>query len=239
MQHKYFALLAGLLLTASAAQAQITFGPRLGLNLTTVAIETDSPAGPVDRRYLASGQVGVALNAQFGKLAFQPAVVISQKGYKGKNQETPYFKNDIVQTVRLNYVEVPLNLVFTTGGEQGFQVFAGPYVALGLGGNYTVKGDWEYNDGFVRDRGTIDQHGDVKFVSKYPNNSTSKDEHFRAVDFGLNAGLGYKINAFQVQLGYGLGLANTLPKTPDGKEPRDKVRNRGLQLMAGYFFGGN
>lgn len=238
MQRKYFATLAGLLLTASAAQAQVTFGPRLGLNLSTVAADFKDADDELDPKYRIGGQVGVALNAQFGKLAFQPALMVSQKGFTAKEKNSTFYKTTLEQKLRLTYLELPLNLVFTTGGDQGFQVFAGPYVGVGIGGKYAVEGNWTYNDGTIAISGSVDESGDVKYANEYPSSNNSDDVYFRTIDAGVNVGLGYKINAFQVQLGYGLGLGNIFPKDEDGKDSEDKLRHRGFQLTAGYFFGG-
>lgn len=238
MQHKYFAALAGLLLTASAAQAQVTLGPRVGLNLSTVAVDLKDAGDEFDPESRIGGQVGVALNVPMGKLALQPALLISQKGFTAQEKSTAQYKTSLEQKMRLTYLEVPLNLVFTTGGTEGFQVFAGPYLGVGVGGRYSIKGSWSYNDGFFRDNGTVDESGDVKFASQYPKSNNSDNAYFRTLDAGLNAGLGYKLKAFQVQLGYGLGLGNIIPNDEDGKEPDDKLHNRGFQLTASYFFGG-
>jgi hypothetical protein len=80
--------------------AQVSFGPRIGLNLPVV--------------------VGVNTNAQFKpglhlggyariggeKVAFQPELLFSMKGYK--------FKNDFYkESLALNYIDIPL--MFTAG----------------------------------------------------------------------------------------------------------------------------
>ncbi|MDB5267002.1 MAG: hypothetical protein JWP58_42 [Hymenobacter sp.] len=59
----------------------------------------------------------------------------------------------------------------------------------------------------------------------------------RRFDAGLNAGIGYRFRALQVQLGYGLGLLNQQPgKAPAfGTEPT-AYRQRVAQLTATYFF---
>ena len=84
-------LLAATLLAATSASAQITF--RLGLRGgANRAISTLSAAGrsggdfpfgySADKSAIYAWQVGVVLEARRGKLAFQPALVFSQKGEK-------------------------------------------------------------------------------------------------------------------------------------------------------------
>ena len=43
---------------------------------------------------------------------------------------------------------------------------------------------------------------------------------------------------FQAQLGYGLGLINSVPKDSDGNDTGSKSYHRVLQLSANYFLGG-
>ncbi|MCC3159185.1 PorT family protein [Hymenobacter sp. 15J16-1T3B] len=239
MQHKYFAVLAGLLLTASAAQAQVTFGPRVGLNLSNVAIDTDDANVDTDTQARPGAQLGVAVNVPMGKFALQPALVFSQKGFAAKEKSSGGYISTVESKVRTNYLEVPLNLVYTSGGDKGFQVLAGPYVGFGLSGKVSAKGTWSYRDAFINDSGVVDETHDVKFVNKYPTRNPGDHAFFRSLDAGLNVGVGGKINAFQVQLVYGMGLANIIPDEPVGQDSDDKVRNRGFQLTAGYFFSGN
>ena len=82
------------------------------------------------------------------RFAFQPSLVYSQKGFKTSESGTKTSNGTTVtysgtSTLHVNYLERPLNFVFTIGGTQGFQVFAGPYLAMGVGGKapygYSLK----------------------------------------------------------------------------------------------------
>ncbi|MCB2375999.1 PorT family protein [Hymenobacter sp. BT635] len=218
-------LLAAALMVAGAtsAQAQVTFGPRVGLNVANIA--TDLPGSiEIDTKTIFAPQVGLTLNAQFGNLSVQPSLLFSQKGYKLEEEEDDYsFK----ATTRLSYAEIPVNLVYTTGGTEGFQVFAGPYVGFGIGG----KSKFEEDDNGEKSSG----EADIKFASK--EGDAEKTEYVRALDFGLNAGVGYKAGPIQAQLGYGLGLSNLVPNDEDDKDPEFEFKNRVFTLSISYFFG--
>lgn len=54
-------------------------------------------------------------------------------------------------------------------------------------------------------------------------------DQVNSVDFGLNFGLGYRINDIYVQGRYSLGL------TSFGKDSDSKIRNGVIQLSVGYF----
>jgi hypothetical protein len=236
-------LTAGLAGVATTAQAQTTFsiGPRLGLNMATVA--TSGPdTRDVDAKNTFGAQVGVTANVGFGEhFAFQPSVLFAQKGFKTSESGTESF-NGVTITysgntkTAVNYLEVPLNFVYTTGGDQGFQVFAGPYLALGVGGkstyDYTVKDNTgQFN---TNDSGSYV----IKFADKEEanNNGNSNVNYVRRFDAGVNLGLGYRQGPVQVQLGYGFGFGNLVPLESDGNDSGNKAQNRVLQLSANYFF---
>ncbi|GAB2769462.1 hypothetical protein HNQ93_000332 [Hymenobacter luteus] len=242
-------LTAGVLLGgALTTQAQVTIGPRIGLNASTLNfdIEDDSP----DTKSIYGPQVGLTLNAQFGHFSLQPSLLFSQKGARFEEKiDASYTDEDFGYTVavkgeekvdiRLNYLEIPVNLVYNTSGEEGgFQVFAGPYVGIGLNGQYKAKGSIMTTvNGQVDESssGSSEETEDIKFVGK---GTDGNEPEFRRIDFGINAGLGYKAGPFQAQLGYGLGLGNLIPKYDDDDDAKEKIRNRGVQLSVAYFFGG-
>ncbi|QDA60908.1 outer membrane beta-barrel protein [Hymenobacter jejuensis] len=92
------------------------------------------------RSSVLGAQAGVVFQAQFGKLALQPALVFSQRGYHEDNTyivdniDEPVYHARSVTTTRLNYLELPIHFVHTFSGPMGLQLFAGPYVAACVGG---------------------------------------------------------------------------------------------------------
>lgn len=240
---------SALLLAGTAAQAQTTFGVRLGLNASNLNYKAaDSNDEIPESDMLLGAQGGVVMNAQFGNLAIQPALLYSMKGDKlqEKDSETETFGGntytysyDVKSTRRLSYLELPVNFVYSTNGaEGGFQVFAGPYLALGVGGKVKYEGDYTTTmNGRVIDSGSESESFKIKFANKYGDDEDT--EYVRTLDAGLNFGLGYKAGPFQAQLGYGLGVANLIPNDQDDKKSEDKARNRNFQLNVTYFFGAN
>lgn len=231
---KLFSSLLGLALitgVSSLAQAQISFGPRIGANFADFGYRTESLAVPNGQMRLGA-QIGVAANVGFGKLAFQPAVLYSQKGYRVDLEDSDNNSTETYQEKhRLNYLEIPLNVVYTSGETEGLQVFAGPYVGLGLSGKNEVEGKTTSGNNslsFKRDE-------EVEFVKQEGTDNTKS--YYRRLDAGATFGVGYKTGPIQVQLGYGLGLSNLLPNDRDNREPENKVFNRNLQLNLTYFLG--
>lgn len=244
-----------LLLAASASQAQTTvsFGPRLGANLTTFAYSGVSTGLDATNHQLGV-QVGGTLNLSLGKVAFQPSLLFSQKGaeLKGSEQQTSGSTSTRVNatlTPRLNYLELPLNVVYTVGGDHGFQVFAGPYLAVGVGGGGSYKVSLDSNDPDINGlipNGEYPGSLTVEYGDRQNDNSSAGSGSVfgtptitftaRRFDAGLNAGVGYRLGPVQAQLGYGLGLVNFVPKDSDGNDTGSKAYHRGFQLAATYFF---
>jgi hypothetical protein len=250
------ALAAGLGATQAQAQATISYGPRLGLNVSSFSDSYPSPAGFTSETKAVGGlQIGgtanIALSANF---AVQPSLIFSQKGAEMTATYTDRSNSPFVSAYKfnakptLNFLELPVNAVYTFGGEDGgFQIFAGPYVAWGVGGNGTAKGELSSDDprlglypGSYPATLTV-EYGDQQ--NDNANNTSSLGNlsatvTVRRFDAGFNAGVGYRKGPFQVQLGYGMGLVNFVPKDTDGNDTGSKAYHRVLQLSANYFFGG-
>lgn len=223
---------AMLLAGAGAAQAQVTIGPRIGLNLANVQTDLED-SDDIDTDMKVGAQAGVTLNAQFGNLAFQPSLLFSQKGFTFDETESETI-NGVTYTGKskvdasLSYLDIPLNLVYTTGGDEGFQIFAGPYVGIGLGG--TVKSEFSFSGG-----GQSFSEDDSMKV-QFANEEGDDDDkvYFRSLNAGLNGGIGYKAGPFQAQVGYSLGLTNMLPNNDSDDD--SSIKDRTAQFSVSYFF---
>jgi hypothetical protein len=201
MKHSFLFFASSLLLAGTAhAQATFSVGPRLGLNASTTHftyIESSTHAG------LEAGLTG---SLQMGHFAVQPSVLFSQKGYHAHGGLIS-FDSPVTydETVRLNYLALPLNLAYTLGqGGQGLQIFAGPYLGLLLGGNYQrqVHVAGSYQGGPAHE---TEYSGKVKAASVF---SDVDNRYLQRLDAGLQAGIGYRMKGWQVQAGYSLGLRN-------------------------------
>ena len=240
--------------TTAQAQSTIEFAPRLGLNLSTV-LNSGTPSGfNEETKSIAGLQVGGTLSVGIGhNLSFQPSLLFSQKGAEFRASNTdrnnpPYVTSfAATATPKLNYLELPLNFVYTVGGTEGIQFFAGPYVAAGVSGSGSFKVDIKSDDPDVIAFGAVGSYPGtltVEYANRQndnannPNNPNSLNLTVRRFDAGLNAGMGYRVGPFQAQLGYGLGMVNFVPKDSNGNDTGSKSYHRVLQLSANYFLGG-
>ena len=228
------------LLSAATASAQPTFrlGLRGGLNRASSTVEMSSISPSSSYYYSASKsaiyawQAGAVLEVAFRRFALQPALVFSQKGeqFDATTSISGFAgvsSTNISTLNRFNWLELPVNVVYTL---HGFQVFAGPYVALGVGGR---------------------QHGTISGSSPFARYTTQSvdekvaygpDSNNRRLDAGVNFGVGYRQGPVQLQLGYGLGLRNLHQSASyqvydyGHNFYQDAAYNRFAQLTGTYFF---
>ncbi len=248
-------LAAALLLSAATASAQTTFrlGLRGGLNraLTTTDPASNSSAYfqhsyATDKSALFAWQAGVAGEIRAGNFAFQPALLFSQKGNRFHTSSyyggvVGYTAQEATGTNRTNWLELPLNFVYTLHGDHGPQVFAGPYVALAVGGRQRGSSASNAYYGPATDPIPGQTADFDQSITYGPSGGNQR------LDAGLNFGIGYRQGPLQVQLGYGLGLRNiyeasSAPLPFGGRDygrqlGKEVAYNRVAQLTGTYFFG--
>ena len=116
--------------------------------------------------------------------------------------------------IYINYLEMPLNLLYYSGIGRGHFFFGGgPYVAVGLNGMTKVI----YNDKEVEELDIVfgNEPGTIK-----------------KTDYGVQGLIGYKLGyGSYIKLFYSHGLAN-LSNTAG-----ESIMNRNFGVSFGYFFG--
>ncbi|TGD81851.1 porin family protein [Hymenobacter wooponensis] len=212
------------------AQATFSLGPRIGVQRThqsdvSPAFEIFGELTGDPHRFGA--QAGLAGNVQFSHWAIQPAVLYSQKGYTYEQRGMYYYPSgsyhvSAKRELTINYLEVPVNLVVSTGEQDGFQLIAGLYGALALNGRN-------------KERATIDEEpadpfGFGSYAKNYRRDEKLTFGSYTRYDLGLNSGLGYKRNALQLQALYGVGLRRT-----SNRQQSDGTFNRSIQVAISYF----
>ena len=231
-----------MLLSVATASAQPTFklGVRGGLNRASSTVEAASISPSSQYYYSASKsaiyawQAGAVLDVAFHRFSLQPALVFSQKGeqFDAATSISGFagVSSTEVSTInRYNWLELPVNVVYT---RHGFQVFAGPYVALGVGGRQHGTGKNTYSVGILGFQ-SYDFDGKIHY---------GPDSNNRRLDAGVNFGIGYQRGPLQMQLGYGLGLRNLHQSNSNqlyynGHDfNQDAAYNRVMQLTGTYFF---
>lgn len=208
---KLAVLLAAFSLSAAPSLAQsVRLGPEVGVNVFNSTIHYEEANGRDIRETFdprAGLKIGGIVDIGLGRhVSFQPGLFYSQKGYKYATYLT-----DV--SVRLNYFEIPLNVLYHGRVGRGVSFFAGggPYLAFGLGGNVDA------DPGGTRD---------IEFGS-------SRNDDYSGLDAGLNfnAGMEFDPGLF-FRLNYGLGVANVVPE--GGSNNREHLH--GFTFSVGFLF---
>lgn len=196
-----FCLIAGTI-GFSFAQAPVKFGIKAGVNLATL---TSSQSGSTNTTSSTTGyHVGAFAEFDLGGISIQPAVLYSTKGghdessSSGTSGGTSYSFHS-VEDVTLNYVEVPVNILYNIPVTGLGKVFlgGGPYVAIGLSG---------------KDNGTATQTIGNSTTTASGNSTLtfgSNQGDVKNPDYGVNVLGGVKLESgLMFSVGYGLGMAN-------------------------------
>ncbi len=141
------------------------------------------------------------------EIAFQPEVLLVQKGVKGEEE---VFNETLTVNVSAMYIDIPLLFKYTLPA-QGVvipAVFAGPYFGFKVDDSVKVE---------------------------YAGQSETESLDAKSLDYGvvLGAGIDYPISSGKVVFDarYVLGLANI-----NSEEDEGAVKNGGLMIMIGYAF---
>jgi len=199
--------------TLSSVNAQdITFGAKAGINIANLDV-TDAN---IDSR--TSLHLGVTAEFEISDtFSIQPELLYSAQGAT----ESDTYEDSFIREVResewkLNYIQIPIMAKFYVS--EGLSLEAGPQI--GFLASAEVDSDTTETDLF-----------DGTSVST--SSTVDAKEFVKSVDFGLNFGLGYKLDSgLNFALRYNLGLSNIY----DVSESTAKIKNRVFQLSVGYTF---
>jgi hypothetical protein len=224
-------------MTSILVHAQLQFGPKLGLNLANCAFNfKESDWEPETKMRLAFAIGGVIDYGFSDAFSLQSGLMFSSKGFSYDLDEMGYetITYDGYYRAILNYLELPITVAYKI---KGFQIYAGPYVAFGIGGKdkwdytYTINGAEETNKDDMKLKPKM---GEVK------DGDLADDEGaYSGLDYGLNFGLGYQIKSILINAGYSLGLGNINPGYEGSENDRSdsKYSNRVISISVSYLFG--
>ncbi|MCE3283086.1 MAG: hypothetical protein K0Q66_1823 [Chitinophagaceae bacterium] len=133
--------------------------------------------------------------------------------YAGKGTKSPAGNQ-----YHLNYVEVPVNVIYKTPMGSGKLILGGgPYAAFGVGGKVAFASGGEDN-------------------VKFENNVTvmeANTAYYKQTDAGVNVLGGYEFGKMSLQLNAQLGLVNIYPAF-NGVQGNASLKNSGVSLSVGY-----
>ena len=194
-------------LTTTVSFAQAQFGATAGINMANIT------GGDVDDEWVMKMGMHFGLSANItlsDNMTLNTGALYSTKGSQME-------ESGVEVAINLSYIEIPLNLSFPVSEQMS--LMAGPYIALLMSAEATVKFDASP---------AADDVIDIK-------------EDTRSMDYGINIGAGFAVTeAFSINAGYQIGLASL---DPDGtgvviSDDDDSVKNSNIHIGMTYSFGG-
>ncbi|MCK4569874.1 MAG: PorT family protein [Bacteroidales bacterium] len=230
---KLFTFLLLACFVSGVTLAQVTFGPKFGVNFSDYHQDVKDSDDKTDFVYKVGPAVGFAVNIPLNDfLTLQPSLSFSTKGASFDTKKwTDYDQVTAVdgyQRIRVGYFELPVNLAAGLDvGSGQLQLFLGPYIGVGISGwiisDYTIT----YTDG---SSDTEDDNMEIIFKDKLKKEDFKDNAgYMKPIDYGLNFGFGLQFDPVLINVGYSLGLQNLSTEVED-PDPDfyndDKIYNR-------------
>jgi hypothetical protein len=203
-----------LLFTVMLRAQNTSFGFHAGTSIAKLTYKEDNVSYIMDN--LFSVQAGFVADLPLGKrISLQPGLNFIQKG--GKVSEE-YGGSTEEQIMRLNSIEVPINVLFNTRGEKGnFFIGAGPAISFGISGKAIYKSDG------------------VEEKEKLKIGNNEDEDDIRGMDLGINALAGYQFRSgIFIGASYNIGLRNLVP---GGDSDFGSGKSSYYGFRIGYMFG--
>lgn len=185
------------------SQAQVRFGPKVGLNLSNMTLTLSGlaydPVGETGVNFGIVSEIPLKNN-----IVLQPGILYTQKG-------ASYTYSGSELSILPTYIEIPVNAMCKSSmGAIDLLIFAGPYAGYGVGGESISPGGSEA----------------IVFGS-------GADKDMKVFDFGLNVGAGIELFDFQLTAHYGFSLKDLTPVTADNQEMKNEVFSFSVAYMIG------
>ncbi|MGI8891909.1 MAG: porin family protein [Bacteroidia bacterium] len=231
---KFTILMAIAALFSTAAIAQTSFGPVVGLNLSNLTKGDFEEAPDLKIGFHIGGKAAFEITENF---IISPELLFSIKGAKVKDsfQEidvqnlggvifTTTTTEEGEANLSLSYIEIPIWALYRL--ESGLNFGIAPYVGILAGVKTTDEG--------TSTTSVHESSGNTTTTTttSYEFESTETDG-YSGVDFGVGFGVGYMMErGFGVQLHYKLGLGDIFEENP-GKS----ISNSVIGISLSYMFG--
>jgi hypothetical protein len=237
---KKFTLVAIALFFSSLLFSQWHFGPRLGLNFSTLSGE--GYWGETDHGWIVGRIIG-------GVATYNLDDHLSLVGEINHITSGGNFKYDYYEESRsmnsnegqwkeiYSNVQVPIMVKYTIGEDIQFYGEIGPYYSFTFAGRYKDQIEAvNYED-----------KGKIKYVKEYPDDPQDNTwyltkEYYRRCDLGMNFGVGAQRELgkglISVDFRFGLGFLdfNKFPDDEDKPNDYKPYKNRNMALSVAYTF---
>lgn len=223
---KYFlSIFCFITLIINNATAQVGYAPEVGVNFSNMRYAPPFPFQHASTQTLIGPRIGGIADLDLGAhIYLQPGIFFSGMGAKRNISYNFHDTSEAInETLRLNYIQVPINVLYKTGsqGDNRFFFGAGVYFAELIGGKDQV------ND--LIDTGT--GHTFAINTTLSPKNNA-----VASFDLGVNVTIGYEMRmGAYIRAFYSMGVRDLSLDSDYGET--DKNYAGGVSV--GYFFGKN
>lgn len=210
---KLLFLFVAFLSTSVLFAQNVHFGIKGGLNLSTITVSGANIKG--DLGYKPGFHIGAVIHSAISKeFSIQTEFLYSNQGYIYKETNAKMVGN-------LNYLAAPIMFVYYPAKK--FSIEAGPQLSFLLSHKAKVN-VYQSNEFDPLVSGNTSANIDLKDSSQ-------------SLEFGLNVGLGYKINDNVFFSGrYNFGLTTANKKETGSGASGEEDRNSVFQFSVGYLF---
>lgn len=224
-----------------SANSQVRVGLHAGGGLGSLKSEVDGKKEDGSKSAFSFKAGGVASIGISDNIAFMPELNFVRKGGKFKTtdkQTIPGVGSTTIVTdgeINLGFIEVPLNIAYTSSSEDGSGFFGGigPVISLGVGGKATGSATTTIEiTGFPTQTTTSSSSSTVKFDGK--KDATDNDTHLKGLEFGGNIFAGYRLSSgLFLKASYNMGFSNLSP------EDKTSIKTSYFGIGVGFLFGGD
>ena len=196
-------------------------GLRGGINFQNINGK-DVNGGKLENDMLTGFNIGINAEIPIGvDFYFQPGLLYSIKGAK---TEDDIAGQNFNSTLKISYLELPLNLLYKPLlGTGRLLLGVGPYAALGIGGKQEQEGSG--------------REAKIKFQKTVSSSDPGDVVYIRPMDAGINMLAGYEFsNKVSFQLNTQLGLAKINPEYEGFPNDKSSAKNTGFGVSLGYRF---
>lgn len=214
--------------TQSLAQR---LGFRAGLNSANMLVKDNTQTYSNDYSKLKGFSIGPVLELPMDddRCFFETGLLLSQRGFqvdKINESNSPDISSAHIDTeTSLYYLNIPMTIKRTLFEVCDLKLYTtmGGYMSVGLSG---------------KTEGVITETSPQASRISTPQNSevnwgTDANDAFKRMDYGLSMGAGLEVNTVNINLSYGMGLANISADQSEGR----KAKNRVWSLSVAYFLG--
>lgn len=224
-------LIAAIVLGTIFSQAQektsstggTSFGLRAGVNFQNINGK-DENGDKLENDILTGFHIGANAEIPIGvDFYFQPGLLFSTKGAKS---EIDILGQPFNTTLKISYLELPLNLLYKPLLGTGHLLLGfGPYLAFGVGGEATYEGGGSSATEKIKFKKTVTSSDPIDVV------------YIRPMDGGLNMLAGYEFsNKVSLQLNTQLGILKINPEYEGASNDQSSAKNTGFGISLGYRF---